>query len=584
MRGAGSLRFKRLTPDPHGELRVPRLAARLSIGGHPLRGACPPQKVRPLRSRPAGSGSLASWPAWRTIRQILFFGLPRGVLSVVPQLREARVMPPLVARHERALVLALAIFAGLRVLCFALAFPFFTNVDEYRHVDAVLKYARGQLPQAGPVPYEPEMARLLGVVGSPEYHRDPVAPLRPELPPPAWQSSRKEVASRVARMEAYLKSRHSLEAGQAPVYYAAAGAWLVVGRAFGLRDAALLYWVRLLPALAAAALVFACWAVLRVLYAERPFVFWGVALLVAVMPQDAAYYVTGDALSPLLGGVAFLLTVRLLAHPSAENGAYFAAGVALAAALLAKYPNAALYASSGVVSVVLARRGAAPRRLALLWAAALAPALVWFGRNAWLGAGLTGTAFKVERLGWTPKPLSDWLDHPVFSPAGAWVFSRDLVTSFWRGELVWQQRLLASAAADALYRVVSFGGLAFAAVGMLRGRGSGTARAAEAAAAAAVVAAVGLLGLLSLAFVFDATVHPSPAYPYFSNGRLVGGVLVPLALLIVRGIEEATSWLPRRGEVAAWGALAALAAVAVVSELALTAPVFASAYNAYHLP
>jgi hypothetical protein len=119
---------------------------------------------------------------------------------------------------------------------------------------------------------------------------------------------------------------------------------------------------------------------------------------------------------------------------------------------------------------------------------------------------------------------------------------------------------------------------------MLRGRGSGTARAAEAAAAAAVVAAVGLLGLLSLAFVFDATVHPSPAYPYFSNGRLVGGVLVPLALLIVRGIEEATSWLPRRGEVAAWGALAALAAVAVVSELALTAPVFASAYNAYHLP
>ena len=493
-------------------------------------------------------------------------------------------MPTFVARRERALVLALAIFAGLRVLSFALAFPFFTNIDEYRHVDAVLKYGRGQLPRPGPVAYEPEMARLLGVAGSPEYHRDPVAPLRPEVPPPAWHSPREEVAARIARMEAFLAPRHSLEVGQPPVYYAVAGAWLAVGRAFGLRDAALLYWVRALSALGAVVLVFACWAVLRALYPERPFVYWGVALLVAVMPQDAAYYVTGDALSPLLGGVAFLLTVRLLAHPSAGSGAYLAAGLALAAALLGKYPNAALYASAGVASVVLARRGAAPRRLALLWAAALAPALVWFGRNVWFGVGVTGTAFKVERLGWTRKPLAEWLDHPIFSPAGAWVFARDLVTSFWRGEIVWQQRLLASAAADTVYRVVSFGGRAFAAAGMLRGRGSGTARAAEIAAAAAVVAAVGLLGVLSLVFVFGSTVHPSPAYPYFSNGRLVGGVLVPLTLLIVRGIEEAATFLPRGGETAAWGALVVVAAVALVSELSLTAPVFASAYNAYHLP
>ena len=130
--------------------------------------------------------------------------------------------------------------------------------------------------------------------------------------------------------------------GQPPVYYAVAGAWLAVGRACGLRDAALLYWVRALSALGAVVLVFACWAVLRALYPERPFVYWGGALLVAVMPQDAAYYVTGDALSPLLGGVAFLLTVRLLAHPSAGSGAYLAAGLALAAALLGKYPNAAL--------------------------------------------------------------------------------------------------------------------------------------------------------------------------------------------------------------------------------------------------
>ena len=492
-------------------------------------------------------------------------------------------MPPFVARRERALVLALAIFAGLRVLCFALAFPFFTNVDEYRHVDVVLKYAGGQGPQYGPVAYEPETARLLGLVGSPEYHRHPETPLRRDVPPPTWRSSRAEAVQRVAEMEAYLGPRHSLEAGQAPVYYAAAGAWLALGRAAGLRDAALLYWVRALAALGLALVVLASWGVLRALYPGRPLVSVGTAALVAVMPQDAVYYVTGDAISPLLGGLAFLLTVRLLGSSVSRERAYAAAGLALAVAFLGKYPNAALYAAAIVTSVVLIRRGTAPR-LVLLWTLALVPALAWLAGNVAAGAGLTGTAFKVERLGWTAKPLSRWLDHPVFSPAGAWVFFRDLVSSFWRGELVWYQRLLASGVADAVYRVVTLGGLSFAAVALVRRRGSETQRAVEMAAFAAVVAAVGVLLVLSLAFGFGGTVHPSPVYPYFSNGRLVGGVLVPLALLITRGVEEATSLLPQGRESWAWGVLAGIACVALVTEVVLTVPVFSSAYNAYHLP
>ena len=84
------------------------------------------------------------------------------------------------AAWEGRLMLALALLAGVRVLVFSLAFPFFSNVDEHRHFDVVLKYARGYLPSPGPDPYEPETARLLGRFGSPEYLRDRFAPRQPE--------------------------------------------------------------------------------------------------------------------------------------------------------------------------------------------------------------------------------------------------------------------------------------------------------------------------------------------------------------------------------------------------------------------
>ena len=47
------------------------------------------------------------------------------------------------------LALLLSVFAGLRVLLFSAAFPFFIHIDEHRHVDVVLKYDRGYLPAPG---------------------------------------------------------------------------------------------------------------------------------------------------------------------------------------------------------------------------------------------------------------------------------------------------------------------------------------------------------------------------------------------------------------------------------------------------
>jgi len=492
-----------------------------------------------------------------------------------------------IASREGRVALLLAALAGLRVAVYTLAFPFFTNVDESRHLDVVLKYARGYVPRPGPDLYEPETARWIGRLGSPEYQRDPLTPVQPVVPPPVWEAPPGAEQRRVATMERYLEGRRSLEADQSPLYYATAGGWLALGRGLGLEDGRLLYWVRGLGALGAFALVWVAAWTLRWLAPESRFLRLGVPALLAAFPLDAVYYLTGDALSPLLGGLAFLLPARLAAARPASAWGYAAAGLALAAAFLGKYPNAALFVGAAVSCAAALLGGerlpGARRRWALLWALALAPPLLWLGRNLVLGGELTGTGVKIEGLGWGRKPAAAWLAHPLFTPSGAWIFVRDLVPSFWRGELVWERFELRFAAVDALYRVVSLGAVALVTASLVRG--TGAARRVDAAALASLLAAVGILAFLSLIFVFHQTSSPSVDYPFFVQGRLIAGVLAPFAWLTVRGLEEAAGFgRPAWRAPLAWGALATLIAVALLSELLLTLPVFASAYNFYHLP
>ena len=101
----------------------------------------------------------------------------------------------------------------------------------------------------------------------------------------------------------------------------------------------------------------------------------------------------------------------------------------------------------------------------------------------------------------------------------------------------------------------------------------------------AVLSGVAILIWLSLLFHFPERANPSADFPYFVEGRLIAGVLVPFALLYVRGIEVATSRLPPawRGR-AGLAALVAVLALASVSELQLVRPVLRSAYNGFHLP
>src|SRR5262245_3798091 len=328
----------------------------------------------------------------RGARKCKFFRLrsPAARCALRLPLPSSRPMPSALpaarSRLETAFALALAALASLRVAACAAAFPFFSNVDEQKHVDMALKYADGYLPQPGREGYQPEMGRLLGLYGSPEYLLEPSQP----APAPAW---RREAEARFAVIDAsqrFLAARANKEAEQPPVYYLLAGGWLRIGRALGLGEARLLYFVRLLGALAAGGLVLVADRLVRDRYREEALVRWGVPLLAAVFPQDTLFYVTPDALSPLLGGLCFALSLGLAARPESGRLAYAAAGLSLAAALLTKFTNGALWAVAAAASahaIAHAEGGARAGlrrfggRLGWQWSLALASVLWWCGRS-----------------------------------------------------------------------------------------------------------------------------------------------------------------------------------------------------------
>src|SRR6185295_4382845 len=150
-------------------------------------------------------------------------------------------------------------------------------------------------------------------------------------------------------------------------------------------------------------------------------------------------------------GVTFVCLLRWLQNDSPGIRLAAITGLAVAATYLTKISNLPL------VVVALAVVGFKTWRLAkaaslrssfptlgVFALCALLPIVAWVLWCKYSHGDFTGTAEKIDYLGWTRKPVGAWWPHPIFSVRGLLAFWPELMASFWRGEFVWFHQRLAS--------------------------------------------------------------------------------------------------------------------------------------------
>jgi hypothetical protein len=98
-------------------------------------------------------------------------------------------------------------------------------------------------------------------------------------------------------------------------------------------------------------------------------------------------------------------------------------------------------------------------------------------------------------------------------------------------------------------------------------------------AAACVIATVVFLAFLSLQFDFGRCLNPSRERPYFCQGRLMLGALIPFATLYVYGLNRLGRSIP----VVVLACISAIAMAITIAEVLANGVVFTSAYNWFHL-
>jgi len=487
---------------------------------------------------------------------------------------------------ERKLILLLCLFAAIHVFIYSAAFPFFNDVDEEAHFDLVVKYSHGHLPRALE-PLSNETMDYYVLYLSQEYLW-PAPPGRP-FPPPMWAWPADKAAPVLAARRALWKDPNH-EASQPPLYYALAGLWWDMGKLCGFHGGFLLYWLRFLNLIFVAALVWLGYVATRLVFPKERFFRVGVPAMLAFLPQTAFYSIQNDVLSPVCFGAAFILLARLnrVELPGVRLG--IGTGLALAATFLTKISNLPLLIVAAVFVLIkiqrLARAGnlraAFPALLALAACAAL-PMAGWLAWCKYNFGDFTGTAAKIQYLGWTYKPFAEWREHPVFTPHGFWTFISTLMATFWQGEFLWHRQPLMLPVVSAFYAVSSAVFLVLAVAGLRPQAGmmAGSQRGALWLGFGSFIAAIAFLGFLSIIYDFHNCFYPSREHPYFTSGRLMLGALIPFVMLYVYGLNRALVRV--KNNRVRLLALAGVILFMLISEIATDWPVFFSEYNWFHM-
>jgi hypothetical protein len=484
-------------------------------------------------------------------------------------------------------ITAFSLFAAVRVLVLSAAFPFFNNVDERRHVDLVIKYADGHMPRSAEL-ISPATLPYLSHYASPEFLSAP-EDFEGGYFGPMWKHPVEEVAPTIARIEEIWSRTPNQESSQPPLYYVLAATWFHVGEWMGVKDGSALYWVRFLNVVFMAALVWLAYVAARLMFPEQIALRLGVPLLIAAVPQDTFYAINNDVLSPICFGLVFIGLIKWFSQSQTSIGLGIATGLSIAAAYLTKLSNLPLiFVAVGAIlwwCITEARAGRLRRAMPALGALAVCAATPIVAWLLWMKThfgDFTGVTSKAQLLGWTTKQFSDWWSHPIFTAPGMWTFLSELIASFWRGEFMWHAHTIGYKGLDLLYVLSSLGLILIAVISLLRPRARNTSAAQRRVlwiAAACVIATIMFLAFLSLQFDFGACINPSRARPYFFQGRLMLGALIPFAMLYVYGLSR----LLRNESGRLLGAVGAIAIIISVSDALANRVAFTSAYNWFHM-
>jgi hypothetical protein len=491
--------------------------------------------------------------------------------------------------HERKIILLLCLLAAVHVFIFSATFPFFNNVDEQVHLDLVVRYSHLEIPRAIDTPCA-EVLPFISVYGTIEYLWPPESQPGKRIPPPPWTLPINVIAQNLVDKEAIWKAVvKNHEASQPPLYYSLAGLWWHLGKLLGFDGGHLLYWLRFLNILAVIALVWLGHLAARLIFPENCFVRLGVPALIALIPQTAFYSIQNDVLSPVCFGAAFVCLIKLWRAevPDARLGIF--AGITLAATFLTKISNLPLLAVSAAVvlfkSWQLAKAGkfrAASPALAALALCAGLPMGAWLAWCKHAFGDFSGTAAKIQFLGWTHKAFAEWWHHPIFTPHGLWTFLSGLIATFWQGEILWDRKPLALPSADMIYVLSSIIFVGIALLNLLPHSKNATMAQRRALwfGFFCFAAAVTFLGFLSTIYDFHDCFYPSREHPYFTSGRLMLGALIPFLLLFVYGLDRA---LKKFSNAAKFSALTGLVLFMLVTEITIDWPIFPNPYNWFHM-
>ncbi len=492
-----------------------------------------------------------------------------------------------VPRGDLWWVMAFCCFAAVRVLVFSAAFPFFNNVDERRHFDLVIKYAYGHVPRSAEL-ISTATLPYLSRYASPEFLSAPEH-FEGGYYGPMWKHSAEEVAPTIARIEEIWSRTLNQECSQPPLYYVAAAAWFHIGQLIGVKGGYALYWVRFLNVALVVTLVWLAYVAARIIFPDQVALRLGIPLLVASIPQDAFYGIDNDVLSPICFGVTFICLLGWVREDQHSIVLGIGTGLSIAASYLTKLSNLPLIlVAVGVIAwwcFAQARsktlRGAIPALGALVACAAI-PIIAWmFWMKSHFG-DFTGAASKAQLLGWTAKPFSDWWSHPIFTLSGMWTFLSELIASFWRGEFMWHAHTIGSKGMDLFYVFSSLGLILITIASVLRTRTNNFAEMQRRVlwiAVACVIATIVFLAFLSLQFDFGQCINPSRERPYFFQGRLLGGAMIPFAMLYVYGLHRLLRAVPAL----VLTATIAIAITITISEFLANRVAFASEYNCFHM-